>query len=483
MLRTIRHCTRGSAAATLGNLTNWRVLRKAVPALSVIAAVLLPLGGCETGQAGALERRNDASAQSGLEHLLEAVVRIDIREVDFSGGSRRLSRGVGSGVIIDERGYILTNAHVVSPDALEIRVTLANLERVSARLVGWDHWTDLALIQMDMDAVSARGHRFTVGRFGDSAALQTGQTVYAVGTPNGLTRTVTRGIISNPRRNFAASNQIRGYETGYFNNWLQTDAAINPGNSGGPLVDERGRIVGINTRSYLGANNLSFAVPAKIAEGVVAALRAQGTVVRSYIGIRPAPLLDLEQFFGLEANRGVLIESVDPGSPAAVAGLQAGDILLQIDGVAQDGRYPEQIPPIANLIASLPVGSVLRLDVMRGETVQQYTVTTEQLESRIGERDAFDAWGLSVQKVSRALARELQFETDRGVMVIGLQSAFPGETAGLQHGDVIVSINRQPIESLEDMRSLYADYAASPEKYLFEVMRDFRVRYIVLEPR
>ena len=192
----------------------------------------------------------------GFNRLLDAVVRIDVREIEFTDGAKRITGGVGSGVIISSDGLVLTNAHVVCPQAVEVSITLASLERVNARLVGWDHWTDLALLRIDLDAIKRRNLSFTAAEFGDSDELFVGQTVYAVGTPHGLTRTVTRGIISNNDRYFEDSRGVNGYETGAFNTWLQTDAAINPGNSGGPLVTEDGKVIGINSRGYIGADNL-----------------------------------------------------------------------------------------------------------------------------------------------------------------------------------------------------------------------------------
>lgn len=421
--------------------------------------------------------------QSGFRNLLDAVVRIDVREADFADGMRNIVRGVGSGVIIDQEGYILTNAHVVGPHAEEIMITLANLERVEAHLIGWDHWTDLALVKMNTDNLRSRNLSFTHAGFGDSDALYPGQTVYAVGTPNGLTRTVTRGIISNRDRYFAASNQIRGYETGFFNNWLQTDAAINPGNSGGPLVDESGRIIGINTRSYLGANNLSFAVPANIAREILPQLKTNASVTRSYTGLRPAPMRDLEGFFGIEANLGMLIESVDPGSPAAAAGLRAGDIVLRLNGDLLDVRFPEQMPPVLHRIAALPVGSTLQLLVLRNGKEREFTVTTELLESRVGDRWAFANWGISVEDLSRAVARERSFSSADGVIVTGIQQAFPAERAGLQPGDVILSVNRQRVDTLEALKEAYAAYVESPGRVLLEVNRNHRLSLLVLEPR
>jgi serine protease Do len=418
----------------------------------------------------------------GFEHLLDAVVRIDVRETTFSNGAQRLQRGVGSGVIVSDEGHILTNAHVVSPQAVEISITLASLERAEAHLVGWDHWTDLALLQLDLEKVKARGLEFAVAQFASPERPAAGQTVYAVGTPNGLTRTVTRGIISNPERFFAASDTINGYETGYFNTWLQTDAAINPGNSGGPLVLPDGRIVGINTRGYLGANNLAFAVPANTAREVIADLLEEGRVRRSNIGIRPGPLQDLEAFFKLQANEGMLINNVDTGSPADSAGLQAGDIVLSIDGEPVDGRFPEQLPDILRRIARRVPGTALQLEVKRGDKVHTFEVVTEELESRVGEQAAFEKWGLSVQKISRAVARERRLESALGVLVIGVQAAFPASKAGLFPGDIITSVNRQPLESMEDLRRLHKDFKEEPRQLLLEVLRDRQVSYLVLKP-
>ena len=435
------------------------------------------LCGCATSPVA------ENSQSAGFKNLLEAVVRLDVREASYSMGMKQTVRGVGSGVILDESGYILTNAHVVGVDAEEILITLSNLEQVEAELVGWDHWTDLALVKMDVEDLRDRGLTFAHSEFGDSNELYPGQTVYAVGTPNGLTRTVTRGIISNQNRYFAASNQIRGYETGYFNTWLQTDAAINPGNSGGPLVDSQGRVIGINTRSYLGSNNLSFAVPSSIAQEVVPSLMENGDVVRSYTGIKPAPLRDLESFFGIAANIGMLVESIDPGSPADSAGLRAGDILLDMNGALLDVRFPEQIPPVLHKIADFRTGENISFKVLRNGSELPIDVVTEKLESRVGERWAFEQWGVSVEDVSRAYARERQLKNDKGVLVTGVQQAFPAEQSGINPGDIVLSVNREKVDSLDALKAYYENYEKNPEKVLLEVWRNHRLSYHVLEPR
>lgn len=424
----------------------------------------------------------EAAMSRGFNRLLEAVVRIDVREIEFADGAKRIRGGVGSGVIISPDGLVLTNAHVVSPQAVEVSVTLASLERVAARLVGWDHWTDLALLRIDLEGVKRRGLTFSAAEFGDSDELFVGQTVFAVGTPHGLTRTVSRGIISNNDRFFEDSRGVNGYETGAFNTWLQTDAAINPGNSGGPLVTEDGKVIGINSRGYIGADNLGFAIPAKVARSVAATLVKAGAVTRSYAGIGFRELQDLERFYALNANTGVLVANVDVGSPAAKAGLHAGDVVLAINGRKVDGRFPEQLPPIQQSMASLPVGSTIRLSVKRGEQVVELSAVTEKLESRVGEEWAFEKWGLTVRKVSRAYARENQLSDETGVVVLGVQPGYPAAEAGLARGDIITKIGSKTIAELAQLKTLYDAYDVSPEPQLVEARRNRRISLYVIKP-
>jgi len=418
----------------------------------------------------------------GFNRLLDAVVRIDVRETTLEDGVQRIVSGIGSGVIISDDGLILTNAHVASPLAVEISVTLASLERVNARLVGWDHWTDLAVIRVDVADLRRRNLKFAYAEFGDSKDLTPGETVYAVGTPYGLTRTVTRGIISNNNRPFEDPRGIRGYEVGMFNNWLQTDAAINPGNSGGPLVTEDGRVVGINSRAYIGADNLGFAIPSSIAQRISATLVKHGSITRSYLGIVPGVLQDLERFYSLASNTGMLVNSVDPGSPAARAGLRPGDIVLSLNGQKIDGRFPEQLPPIQNSIADLPVGSVVKLGVKRGAQHFDLTAVSEVLESRVGEEWAFEKWGLSVRRVSRAFARENQLTDDSGVLVIGVQSGYPAALSGIAVGDVISKAAGEPIGSLGRLKELYQSFVDQPTPVLIEAQRNRRIALYIFKP-
>ena len=418
----------------------------------------------------------------GFNRLLEAVVRIDVRETTFEDGAQRLVSGIGSGVIISEDGLILTNAHVASPVAVEISVTLASLERVNAKLVGWDHWTDLAVIRLDLADLRRRKLKFSYAEFGDSTELTPGETVYAVGTPYGLTRTVTRGIISNNNRPFEDPRGIRGYEVGMFNTWLQTDAAINPGNSGGPLVTEDGKVIGINSRAYIGADNLGFAIPSSIAQRVSSALVKQGAITRSYLGIVPGVLQDLERFYSLASNTGMLVNSIDPGSPAARAGLRAGDIVLSLNGQKIDGRFPEQLPPIQNTIADMPVGTAVKLGVKRGAQLLDLSAVSERLESRVGEEWAFEKWGLSVRGVSRAYARENQLSDASGVLVIGVQAGYPAALSGIAVGDIITKAAGEPIIALTHLKEHYQRYVDTPAPLLIEAQRNRRIALYVFKP-
>jgi serine protease Do len=178
----------------------------------------------------------------------------------------------------------------------------------------------------------------------------------------------------------------------------------------------------------------------------------------------------------------MLIDSVDPGSPAARSGLAGGDVLLAINGRRVDGRFPEQLPPIQNFIASQPIGASLVLTIKRGAQVYDLAVVTEELQSSVGEEWVLDAWGLSVRKVSRTFARENQLPDDTGVLVIGIQPGFPADVAGLEVGDIVTKINEIPLSSLEVVKAAHAAYETNPKPTLFEALRDRRVSLYILKP-
>lgn len=392
--------------------------------------------------------------------IFPAVVRIDVAQEIYHAGKRTVQRGLGSGVIIDQQGHILTNYHVAGR-AVELYVTLANKERVPARLVGDDHWTDLAIIQMDMDVIHKRNISFKHAPLGESNSLVPGQDVIAMGTPFGLTRTLTLGVVSNTERTFYPEKQtIDEYETGQFNNWIQMDTPIAPGNSGGPLVDITGKVVGINTRGIQG-QNLNFAIPIDTAKEVIAQILASATpesrghVDRSYLGIDLKPLQDLETFYNIDINHGVLINSVDRFSPAAKAGVKTQDILLVINGQPTNVRFPEELASVSKQIADLPIKGEVSLSILRNGKPMDLSMTSVRLESAVGEERELKNWGMSIRDVTRAYANEAELDDDLGVVITTLSPGYPGALADLDSGDIIRSINQEPVEDLEAFMKIY----------------------------
>ena len=417
--------------------------------------------------------------------MFPAVVRLDVAQEVYSEGKRTLRRGIGSGVIIDSDGRILTNFHVAGR-AAEIYITLFNKERVPARLIGDDHWTDLAVVQLDMETVRKRNITFNYAELGTSDSLIPGQDVMAIGTPFGLARTMTLGVVSNNERTFYPDRmRIDEYETGDFANWIQMDTPINPGNSGGPLVDMTGKVVGINTRG--GGQNLNFAVPIDTAREVVAAILAsakadqRGRVQRSDLGIDLKPLQDLETFYAIDINRGVLINSVDRGSPAAKAGVKTQDILLELNGKPTNVRFPEEIAAARKMIADLPVGTAVGMKLKRGGETVTVTATTEKLEGAVGEEKELKTWGVSVRDVTRAYANARQLDDDLGASVTTMSQGYPAQKAELQNGDVVRAVNGKPVKDLDELSKLYQESIDKKEpRVLLDVKRGRATRSAVL---
>ena len=447
------------------------------------------LSSTQTSVEGAKQLFPDATPSvvtAVTQKIFPAVVRLDVAQEIYSEGKRNLRRGIGSGVIIDDDGRILTNYHVAGR-AAEIFITLASKERIHGKLIGDDHWTDLAIVQMDMEELKRKHAEFKHAELGESSTLQPCENVMAVGTPFGLARTVTLGIVSNTERTFYPDRMnIDEYETGEFANWIQMDTPINPGNSGGPLVDMTGRVVGINTRG--GGQNLNFAVPADTAKEVIAAIlksatpERKGRVERSDLGIDLKPLQDLESFYDIDINKGVLINSVDRNSPAMKAGVKTQDILLEINDKPINVRFPEEVAPARRMIAGLPIGSEVKLLIKRGKETQTLTAKTQKLEGAVGEEREFKTWGLSVRDVTITYANENQLDDDTGVAVTTLSTGYPAARAELAAGDIIRTVNGKPVTDLDEFAKLYdASVKGKESRVLLEVQRGRGKRRAVLK--
>jgi serine protease Do len=279
---------------------------------------------------------------------------------------------------------------------------------------------------------------------------------------------------------------IDEYETGEFANWIQMDTPINPGNSGGPLVDLTGKVVGINTRG--GGQNLNFAIPIDTAKEVIKQILAtagpgkKGHVDRSDLGIDLKPLQDLETFYDIDINKGVLINNVDPNSPADKAGVRTQDILLMINDMPTNVRFPEEVAAANKMIADLPIGSDVKLTIKRGHDTLELTAKTQKLESAVGEEKELTDWGTSIRDVTRKYANENRLDSDEGVVVTTLNPGYPGEKADLNSGDVILSVDGKPATDLDAFMTLYNDSIAKREPHvILEIERGRGLRTMVLK--
>jgi len=354
----------------------------------------------------------------------------------------RMEHGLGSGVIISPDGYIVTNNHVID-GAVDIRVTMSNREVLSAKLVGADPLTDLAVIKVD-------GHNLPSVPWGSSTSLHPGQTVLAFGNPYGYRFTVTRGIVSALNRPNPDPSDRR--KPGEF---IQTDAAINPGNSGGALVDAHGELIGINTFLISSSGSFSgmgFAIPTQIVQPIVDTLIRDGKVTHAFIGVQISDVTpDNAKFFHMNKAQGALISEVQSDAPGAKAGLRTGDVITEVNGKPVNDAGQLQM-----IVAQKRPGDTLQLQVMRDSKTENISVTLETLGGPKGSEVAGSEhgkgrWGLSLGELTPDVRNELQLRGSvQGAVVEDVQPGSPADNAGLQRGDVITEVNRQPAKSASD---------------------------------
>jgi serine protease Do len=361
----------------------------------------------------------------------------------------RVEHDLGSGVIISPDGYIVTNNHVVD-GATDIRVTMSNRQVFSAKLIGTDPLTDLAVIKVN-------GTNLPSVPWGNSAKLRPGQTVLAFGNPYGFQFTVTRGIISALNRaNPDASDR---HKPGQF---IQTDAAINPGNSGGALVDARGELIGINT--FLISSNgsfsgMGFAIPTQIVEPTVETLIRDGKVSHGLIGIGISDVTpDNAKFFQMSNATGAVVTEVEPNSPGGKAGLHIGDVITGLNGKSVTDAGELQME-----VGQKRPGETIQLEVMREGKTVSVPVTLEAMGAANGGATAADEhgkgrWGLSLGDLSSGDRDQLQIPSSvHGAVVEDVQPGSPADNAGLQRGDVIVEVDRHSQQSAADVAKALAD--------------------------
>jgi serine protease Do len=360
---------------------------------------------------------------------------------------RETQRSLGSGFVVDKEGHILTNRHVVE-EADQISVTLSNGKRYDAKLVGKDARTDIALLK-----VEAR-EPLTVLELGNSDDLEVGEWVMAIGNPFGLGgNSVTVGVVSFKGRDLTLGVRQTSVDM------IQTDAAINPGNSGGPLLNTRGQVIGINTMIITNgaaaqSAGVGFSVPINVAKEILPQLREKGKVTRGYLGVNIQPVTeDLAKSLGLKEAQGAIISDLKAGGPADKAGLKPEDVI-----VTADGRAIRDSGDLSRYIASRAPGALVKLEVLHDGATKQVTVTLGTFPDEPGESESAAArkgrLGMSLRDLTPALAERLDLPRGtKGALVWEVEAGETAENAGLQRGDVVVSVNGTAVASVDDFEA------------------------------
>ncbi len=381
-------------------------------------------------------------------------------------------RGLGSGVIISPDGYILTNNHVIEKST-ELKVTLADKRQFTGKVIGTDPQTDIAVVKIATTGLP------TIP-LGDSSKLEVGDYAFAIGNPFGVGETATMGIISATGRNGLS---IEDYE-----DFIQTDAAINPGNSGGALLNGRGELIGINTAILSGGGGnqgIGFAIPINMAKYVMDQILKNGKVVRGYIGIGIQDVTpELARAFHVTADKGALVSSVDPNSPGGKAGLQRGDVIEEINGQPVQGQNDLRLK-----VAAMTPGSTIHLKVNRnGEERDFSLVLVEAPTSKNAADNGGSAAenspmrGVQVDELTNDIRQQLGLKPNvNGVVVADVSGDSAAADAGLQRGDVIEQVNRQPVNSVSDYQRLISD--AGKQTIVLLINRGGNTTFLVVQPQ
>jgi serine protease Do len=388
------------------------------------------------------------------------------------GPQEERERGLGSGVIVSPDGYILTNNHVIDK-ATDIKVMLADKREFPGKVVGADPKTDIAVVK-----IAATG--LPTIPFGDSSKLQVGDYAFAIGNPFGVGETATMGIISATGRN---GLDIEDYE-----DFIQTDAAINPGNSGGALLDARGELIGINTAILSGGSGgnqgIGFAIPVNLAKHVMDEILKHGKVVRGYIGVGIQEVTpDLAKAFNVPPEKGALVGNVEPNSPGAKAGLQRGDVITELDRQAISGPNDLRLK-----VGAMTPGTTVHLKISRNGELHDVTLTLGEAPGSKGPGNApagaaenSPMRGVQVDELTADIRQQLGLSSHvKGVVVTAVPDGSPAADAGLQRGDVIEQVYRQPVNSVADYQRLIRQ--AGKEAVVLLVNRGGKTTFLVVEP-
>ncbi len=375
-------------------------------------------------------------------------------------------KSLGSGFVIDQSGFILTNNHVVEKTD-EIKVVLADGREYEAEIVGRDAKTDLALIKIEPETA------LDPLPLGDSDALNVGDWVVAIGNPFGLEHTVTAGIVSAKYRRIGMDS---------YANFIQTDASINPGNSGGPLLNTKGEVVGINSAIFSqsgGSIGIGFAVPVNLAKDLLPQLK-EGKVVRGWLGVMIQQITpELQDKLGLKDQKGALVADVTPGGPADKAGIRRGDVIVSFNG--KDVKEMSELPL---MVGSTPVGSKVDVEVVRKGRKKDFKVELGKLEED-GETSTEPAesesdLGMTVEETTPELARHFGLPEAEGLVVVRVENGSPAGEAGIRPGDMILEVDQSEVKTLSDFEKVISRFQKG-DTILFLIQRGGNTLFLTVK--
>ncbi len=391
-----------------------------------------------------------ADIQPALDAVYPALVRIHVVSESGNAGRMQKNRGSGSGTIIHPDGYVLTNHHVAGR-ATRMTIRLADRQECRATLIGTDALSDLAILKIDRSDLRDPNASLPVASFGNSDSLKVGDVVLAMGSPAGLSQSVTKGVVANTEMIAPGGNGLAldGEIVGELVRWIGHDAVIFPGNSGGPLVNLKGEIIGVNE---VGIGSIGGAIPANLAKNIADTLIRQGTVKRSTIGLSVQPLLKTSR-----ASSGILVSGATEGSPAAKAGLQAGDVITAINEKSiPAARAPEDIPLFNRIILETPIGSSLTIRGKRQDKDMTWTLLTEEREPMQPREREFLAWGITARNLTKLQAKGMNRSNSDAVVVQSVRSGGPTAAAKPEPpaGSLIIKVNDSPIRNIDDLEKV-----------------------------
>ena len=425
-----------------------------------IAAIFLTIAVFPLIAQEEIPTTDQAQIDTAIDKVYPALVRVHVVATRPSSGRMEKYGGTGSGTIIHPDGYVITNHHVAGKGT-RIWCRLSDKSKVDATLVGTDPQTDLCIIKLNMNQVPESLKPLPIAKFGDVNKIEVGDTVLAMGSPAGVSQSVTVGVVANLEMITPSNSSSMTQDderVGDLVRWIGHDAVIYFGNSGGPLVNLDGDIVGVNE---IGLGSLGGAIPADIASFVADQLIENKTVNRSWTGIEAQPLL---KSFS-RGIQGVLVSGVNKGSPAKKAGIEPGDIITSFDGIPIDVRVPEHLPLFNRVVLGTPVGTEVEVSVLRESVSKTFKLKTELRSKARGEDLELKSWGVTARDLTRRSVIRMGRDDENGVLISSISAAGPAAKAKppLRRGDIVLTVGGNSTHSISDLLAASGKLASASE--------------------